>query len=74
VRAQARWRAGLGRCGNGTALWLAAAAVLAAVTLVAFTHLRQFETVATPWPFDPGFATIADGTAPARGPAASALA
>jgi VanZ family protein len=68
MRAQARWRAGLARCGNGTALWLAAAAVLAAVTLVAFTHLRQFETVATPWPFDPGFATIADGTAPLHGP------
>ena len=68
MTAQAIWRAGLARCGNATALWLAAAALLAALTLLAFTHLRQFETVATPWPFDPAFATIADGTAPDRGP------
>ena len=68
MTAQAIWRAGLARCGNATALWLVAAALLAALTLLAFTHLRQFETVATPWPFDPAFATIADGTAPDRGP------
>ena len=51
MSAQAIWRAGLARCGNATALWLVAAALLA-----------------TPWPFDPAFATIADGTAPDRGP------
>ena len=29
---------------------------------LAFTQLRQFETGRHAWPFDPGFATIADGT------------
>lgn len=65
---QADWRLPLVRCGTATAVWLAVAILLAAMTLLAFTHLRQFETVATPWPFDPSFTTIADGTAPDRVP------
>ena len=46
--------------------WLVAVAFLSAATLLAFTHLRQFEPVAVPWPFDPAFATVAEGTAAGR--------
>ncbi len=66
MTAQARWRAALPACDTATLAWLAAAALLAALTLAAFTHLRQFDIVGSPWPFDPGFAGLADGSAPAR--------
>jgi hypothetical protein len=68
MSAQARWRAALPACDTATLVWLAAATLLAALTLVAFSHLRQFDQVESPWPFDPGFATLADGSAPVRAP------
>ncbi len=68
MSAQARWRAALPACDTATLVWLAAAALLAVLTLVAFSHLRQFDEVQSPWPFDPGFATLADGSAPVRAP------
>ena len=58
----------LGRARDtATLLWLAAALALAALTLVAFTRLSRMEQAAIPWPLDPGFATIVDGSAPDRG-------
>ena len=68
MTAQARWRSGLRACDTATLVWLAAAILLAAATLLAFTHVRQFDVVDSPWPFDAGFARLADGSAPARAP------
>jgi hypothetical protein len=68
MSAQARWRAALPACDTATLVWLAAAALLAVLTLVAFSQLRQYDEVRSPWPFDPGFTTLADGSAPARTP------
>jgi hypothetical protein len=64
--AQARTRGAWHTCDTATVAWLLATLVLAAVTLVAFTHLHQLEPVATPWPYDADFARIADGSAPDR--------
>jgi hypothetical protein len=66
MTAQARWRAALPACDTATLVWLVAAALLAMLTLLAFTQVRQFDVVESPWPFDRGFATLADGSAPAR--------
>ena len=66
MTAQARTRGAWHTCDTATVAWLLATLALAAVTLVAFTHLRQLEPVATPWPYDSDFARIADGTAPDR--------
>ncbi|MGD9511282.1 MAG: hypothetical protein AB7I59_19750 [Geminicoccaceae bacterium] len=53
-------------CDTATLVWLAAALVLSGLTFFAFTRLSQLEPVSVPWPFDPGFAAIADGSAPDR--------
>jgi VanZ family protein len=63
---QARWRRTIAGCDTVTVLWLATAAVLAVLTLVAFTAVRQYDPVPSPWPFDPGFAALADGAAARR--------
>lgn len=68
MQAQASRPRRIAGCSPTTAAWLACALVLAIATLAAFDQLSQFRKVAAPWPFDPGFATIADGTAPARAP------
>lgn len=64
--AQARSRRLPLACDTATLAWLVAALVLSGLTLFAFTRLSQLEPVAVPWPIDPGFATIADGSAPDR--------
>jgi hypothetical protein len=66
MTAQARSRRLPFACDTATLVWLAASLVLAAMTFLAFTRLSQLEPVAMPWPSDPGFATIADGSAPDR--------
>ena len=63
MTAQARTRGAWHTCDTATVTWLLATLALAAVTLVAFTHLRQLEPVATPWPYESDFARLADGTA-----------
>lgn len=55
-----------GRPDGAAAAWIGVAVLLGLATFLAFTHLQRFETVPTPWPYDPGFASIADGTAPDR--------
>ena len=64
AQASRPWR--IAGCDPATAAWLAWSLLLVAATLLAFTQLRQFQTAATPWPFDPTFATIASGAAPLR--------
>jgi VanZ family protein len=66
MSAQASWTEALTRRGRVTAAWWAIASLLAAATLWAFVEMSQFRKVAAPWPFDPGFATIAAGAAPSR--------
>jgi VanZ family protein len=66
--AQARWPRRVGGTAPATAAWLGVVLALAAATLLTFVHMSQFEKVATPWPFDPGFGAVDAGTAPERAP------
>lgn len=66
MTAQARSRRLLFVCDTATLVWLAAAMLLAGLTLLAFTRLSQLEPTPSLWPFDPGFAAIEDGSAPDR--------
>lgn len=69
--AQATERVGRWRVDTAAMVWLGTALLLSLATLLVFTHLRRFDAVPVPWPFDPAFATVADGTAPDRAPDAT---
>lgn len=66
MTAQARSRRLPLACDTATRAWLVAVLVLSGLTFFAFTRLSQLEPISVPWPFDPGFATVADGSAPDR--------
>jgi hypothetical protein len=63
---RAVWRAAVPECDRVTALWLLTVVALAALTLLTFARLGRYEITPSSLPEDPGFATISDGTAPAR--------
>lgn len=72
MQAQARWPRRIAGCAPVTIAWVGLVLGLVAATLLAFDHLSQFQRVTSQWPLDPGFTTIADGTAPARAPGVAA--
>jgi VanZ like family len=60
---QASWRRLLRGVDAASLAWVAAAMALSLATALVFQQMGRFETVATDWPFDPRFETVATGGA-----------